>query len=483
MTTERSPRQLMEVDLSPAPLEQLTHLLPEAQTERLRSNVGRALEVLDDRTVWNLNSTASGGGVAEMLQGLIAYARGAGVDTRWLVIQGDPPFFALTKRLHNFIHGAEGDGGRLGPDEHAVYEDVLRSHHADLLSRISSGDIVLLHDPQTAGLVDVLREAGAFVIWRCHIGADDSNERTREGWDFLRRYVDNAHAMVFTRAQYAPEWVARDRLHVIPPSIDPFSLKNCELDAASVDRILRLVGLAPDGRDEEPVDFEGRDGSPHTVRRHGDLTAGLSQPPPAGSRLVVQVSRWDRLKDMAGVMAAFADNVAREHPDAYLLLVGPDVAGVADDPEGAEVLAECEAQWQGLSGEVRSQVLLVRVPMDDLDENAIIVNAIQQRAAVAVQKSFAEGFGLTVTEAMWKARPMVASAVGGIPDQIDSGVHGILVSPRDLEAAGEAIAGLLADSQRARGLGEAARERVRGQFLGDRHLNQYIELFGTLIDG
>ncbi len=480
MTTEQTARRLHEVPLAPAPLERLVELLPAEQSQRFRAIIGKAQELLDDRVVWNINSTASGGGVAEMLQALIAYALGAEVDTRWLVIHGDPPFFALTKRLHNFLHGSPGDGGPLGPEEHSLYSAVLEDHHSDLQQRVRRGDVVLLHDPQTAGLVDVLREAGAVVIWRCHIGADQSTEHTEQAWDFLRRYVENADALVFTRAQYAPDWVAPERLQVIAPSIDPFSLKNCELDPVEVDRILRTVGLAPNGREEEPVTFPGRDGSSRTVRRHSGLTDGASEPPPADAPLVVQVSRWDRLKDMAGVMTAFTDHVAETHPQSHLLLVGPDVSGVADDPEGAEVLAECVAQWAQLPDDVRRRVHLVRVPMDDLDENAIIVNAIQRRAAVVVQKSFAEGFGLTVTEAMWKGRPVVAGAVGGIPDQIDSGVHGILVDPRDLQACGEAVCGLLADPDRARSLGDAARDRVRSQFLGDRHLSQYIKLFGQL---
>ncbi len=481
MTAEQTDKQCLDVHLSPASLEHLAQLLPADQSKRLSANIDSAKSLLDGRTVWNINSTASGGGVAEMLQALIAYALGAGVDTRWLVIQGNSDFFALTKRLHNFLHGAAGDGGELGSHEHAVYEQVLREHHADLLSRVKSGDIVLLHDPQTAGLVDVLREAGALVIWRCHIGSDSTNERTEAGWEFLRPYVERADAIVFTRAQYAPTWIARAKLRIIPPSIDPFTPKNCEIEQDTVDRILRLVGLAPDGRAEPEVCFEGRDGSAHTVRRHRNLTAGQSEPPPVDAPLVVQVSRWDRLKDMGGVMAAYADHVAPAHPDSYLLLVGPDVAGVADDPEGAEVLAECEAQWQQLPDAVRSHVLLVRVPMDDLDENALIVNAVQRQAAVVVQKSFAEGFGLTVTEAMWKSKPTVASAVGGIPDQIDNGVHGMLVDPHDLNAAGEAIVGLLSDRERADELGHKARERVRAEFLGDRHLGQYIELLGELI--
>ncbi len=483
MTAQQVHRRLQDVELIPAQLERLGELLPRPQSERLHATIKRAHDLLDQRVVWNINSTASGGGVAEMLQALIAYACGADIDTRWLVVQGDAPFFGVTKRLHNFLHGAEGDGGALGDNERSIYEAVLEQHRADLLDRVNSGDVVLLHDPQTAGFVDVLHGVGAHVIWRCHIGSDTTNARTEEGWNFLRPYVERADAMVFTRQQYAPEWVPQDRLRVIAPSIDPFSLKNCEIDRDQVDRILRLVGLAPDGRAEPEVSFEGRDGSSHVVRRHGHLTGGLSEPPPADAPLVVQVSRWDRLKDMAGVMTAFADNVAIEHPDSYLLLVGPDVTGVVDDPEGAQVLADCENQWRGLPDDVRSHVLLVRVPMDDLDENALIVNAIQRRAAVVVQKSFAEGFGLTVTEAMWKARPMVASAVGGIPDQIDPGVHGILVDPHDLKSTGQAICQLLSDPRQAERLGDAARERVRSEFLGDRHLGQYIQLLGDLIDG
>ncbi len=484
MTAEQTARQLSDVSISPAPLERLRELLPAEQGDRLHATIKLAHELLDDRIVWNINSTASGDGVAEMLQALIAYARGAAIDTRWLVIQGDGHFFALTKRLHNFLHGAEGDGGSLGPSEREVYSGVLQQHYADLLARVRRGDVVLLHDPQTAGLVDVLRKVGAHVIWRCHIGADAVSPRTEEGWAFLRPYVENADALVFTRTEYAPDWVPADRLHVIAPSIDPFSLKNSPLDTETVASIQRLVGLAPDGRSEVRVEFEGRGGERRSVRRHSDLTGGQSQPPPppADAPLVVQVSRWDRLKDMAGVLTAFTEVVADDHPSSHLLLVGPDVSGVADDPEGGEVLAECVTQWEQLPAELRRRVHLVRVPMDDLDENAIIVNALQRRAAVVVQKSWAEGFGLTVTEAMWKGRPLVASAVGGIPDQIESGVHGLLVEPRDVQACGEAISGLLADPDRASILGDAARERVRSEFLGDRHLRQYIELFDALID-
>jgi trehalose synthase len=197
-------------------------------------------------------------------------------------------------------------------------------------------------------------------------------------------------------------------------------------------------------------------------------------------RLVVQVSRWDHLKDMTGVMTGFA---ARPTPeDVHLLLVGPDISAVADDPEGALVLRECRSLWQSLPPEIRSRVHLACLPMDDVDENALIVNALQRRATIVVQKSLVEGFGLTVTEAMWKSRPMIASAVGGIQDQIVDGRDGVLIKdPLDLEAFAAALGELLDDPQRAAGLGAAAHQRVLDEYLGDRHLTQYVELCATLI--
>jgi trehalose synthase len=168
--------------------------------------------------------------------------------------------------------------------------------------------------------------------------------------------------------------------------------------------------------------------------------------------------------------------------DVHLVLAGPAVAGVSDDPEGAEVLAECQAAWEELPEDLRRRVHLAVLPMDDVDENAVLVNALQRHATVVVQKSLVEGFGLTVTEAMWKGSPVVASAVGGIQDQIADGVDGVLLAdPTDLDAFASALAGLLADPERAARIGAAGRERVRAQFLGDRHLIQYVELFAGLL--
>ncbi len=201
---------------------------------------------------------------------------------------------------------------------------------------------------------------------------------------------------------------------------------------------------------------------------------------------MVQVSRWDRLKDMAGVLAGFASMADRaDLPDgAHLMLVGPAVQGVGDDPEGGAVLAECLAAWERLPAALGRRVSLVSVPMDDPRRNATIINAVQRHAAVLTQKSLAEGFGLTVAEAMWKRRPVVASAVGGIQDQITDGRDGLLVrDPADLAAFGRAVRQVLADPELAGRLGRAAHERVRGHYLDDRHTVQSATLFGALLAG
>jgi trehalose synthase len=337
---------------------------------------------------------------------------------------------------------------------------------------------VLLHDPQTAGLVDGARELGAHVIWRCHIGQDERNDETARGWDFLRRYLDRADAFVFSRRQYVREWLPPERVRVIPQSIDPFSSKNRDLDDTQVRRVLRHGLVA--GVDTERVEFTRRDGTREVVRRHNDVVSG-SEAPPADAPLVVQVSRWDRLKDMAGVLAAFGTYVGEARQDAHLVLVGPEVSGISDDPESAEVLAACRAEWSRLPGRIRSRCHLASIPMDDADENAIIVNAVQRHATVVVQKSLVEGFGLTVTEAMWKSRPVLASAVGGIQDQILDAQDGLLVhDPRDLPGFAERLL-LLDDPLLAGALGLQGRERVPHDFIGDRHLVQYVDLFDELI--
>jgi trehalose synthase len=480
-----------EVNVPSLSLERLFGVIDPDARQAFEAGLRQAQGLLGGRRIWNVNTTSSGGGVAEMLWSWVGLARGRGIDMRWLTIGGFAEFFALTKRLHNYLHGEVGDGGGLTPAERSVFEGVSEENAASVLGHLAEGDIVFLHDPQTAGLAPHLTAAGYTVVWRCHIGADERNELTDAAWDFLCPYVTEADAVVFSRRAFVPRCCEGMTTAIVPPSIDPFSPKNQEMEAARVRAILRRTGLlaAADSvgqgsaeADEAAPTFERPDGSETEVERRCEVV-GEGELPGAEDRVVVQVSRWDRLKDPAGVMHGFAAVREAGH-DAWLVLAGPSLGSVTDDPDGGAVLAEVEADWRRLPDEIRSRVLLACLPMEDLAENAAIVNALQRQATVVVQKSLKEGFGLTVTEAMWKGRPVVAGATGGIVDQIEHGVTGILLqNPLDLNAFAAAVGGLLADPERARAMGEAGRQSVRANFLEDRHTLQYVELLGRLPAG
>ncbi len=468
-------KQVAVPALSPS---RFAEVLDEAAYASLQGLIERAVPALHGRVIWNVNSTARGGGVVELLRSLLGYARGVGVDARWMVIRGDEDFFRVTKRLHNRLHGYDGDGGTLSDKEQAVYEATLAPNGERLAELVQSRDIVLLHDPQTAGLVDAVKATGAHVIWRAHVGRDHPNHIAREAWNFLRSYVLGADAFVFSRDAFVWTGLPREKVSIIPPSIDAFSPKNEPLSVDQVLGILHAAGFITDGGGDPT--FVRSDGSPGRVDRTAEIVA---DGPPLGpdDPVVLQLSRWDRLKDPLGLMRAFELHVASAC-DAHLILAGPAVDAVSDDPEGLEVFHEVREARRALSDEIRRRVRLAMVPMYDTDENAAIVNALQRHASVVVQKSLAEGFGLTVAEAMWKGRPVVASRVGGIQDQIVDGESGILLAnPRDLEAAGEAIVGLVQDPEAAHRMGEAAQRRARDDFLGPRHLGQYFELFHELI--
>jgi len=475
-------RQVFVGAVSP---ERLAPLIGSTRYEAFRLLADQIAERFRGRTLWNVSSTATGGGVAEMLKMLVAYAVGAGVQMKWLVVEGDPEFFAITKRIHNRLHGAAGDAGALGSVERRHYESVLEANLSGLLAVIRPGDVVILHDPQTVGLAAALVGHGARVVWRCHVGTDTTNPYTDQSWSFLRPFCEVAHELVFSRVQYAPDWVEQSRLTVIAPAIDPFSAKNMIMDGDAVLATLDRLGIiAPAGGAAEPT-FQRKDGTTGTVRRSAEILRE-GGPPAPDVPLVVQVSRWDRLKDMAGVLEAFARHVARRGglDNVHLALVGPSVAGVSDDPEGQQVLQECTAIWGSLPQDLRRRISLVSLPMEDVDENAAAVNAVQRHATVIVQKSLAEGFGLTVAEGMWKSRPVVASAVGGIQDQITTGQQGLLVQdPSDLEEFGVAVCRLLDDAQESVRFGTAARIRVEDRFLPDRNLTQWAQVINRIDEG
>ncbi len=474
--------RLREVRVGIQPLERFREVLGEEEIRDALRIANRLRHRLAKRVVWNVNSTPVGGGVAEMLPSLLSYARAVGIDTRWMVIGAPPEFFRVTKRLHHALHGSPGDGQPLDARARAIYESALEDNALELATLVRPGDFAVLHDPQTAGLAPALRRCGVRVIWRCHIGHDAWTPEVERGWRFLAPYLRAAQRYVFSRKAYVPEICDHGRSRIIPPSIDAFSPKNQELRPEAVRGILVHVGLLegppPPGADTA---FLREDGSPGRVERRADILR-LGRAPSPDAPLVVQVSRWDPLKDMGGVMEGYARMVdGRLDDPSQLVLAGPNVTAVADDPEAARVFDEVAAAWRELPHSLRDRVHLACLPTADIQENAAIVNALQRHASVVVQKSLHEGFGLTVTEAMWKGRAVLASAVGGIQDQIEDGISGrLLRDPRDLDRFAELLGELLGDPALQARLGEAARERVRRHFLGLGHLLRYAELLEEL---
>jgi len=473
---------LRGVELEPLSLNLFEPLLGRDEIERAAQVAADLRKRLTGRVFWNVNTTAVGGGVAEMLQSLLRYARGAGIDARWLVMPGSPEFFHLTKRLHHALHGSIGDGSALGAEQRALYESTAAEFAREFAACVRPRDVVLLHDPQTAGLASHLNRIGATVVWRCHVGHDQPGPEVDRAWNFLAPYLESVAAFVFSRSTYVPDVCDSGRASIIQPSIDAFAAKNRELDAATVRTVLVHTGLVEGPPPDPPQHvFQRTDGTPGRIERQADVVR-LGRAPAWETPLVVQVSRWDLLKDMEGVMRGFARLCDGRPPgDPHLVLAGPNVSGVSDDPEGGAVFDAVEAHWRELPHAVRHRVHLACLPTADVEENAIIVNALQRHATVIVQKSLHEGFGLTVTEAMWKGRPVLASAVGGIQDQIEHGVSGLLVKdPADLDAFVEGLRYLLENPAAAERIGAAARERVRVRFLGVRHLLEYAQLFQRL---
>jgi trehalose synthase len=470
---------MFEVPLEPRSLEAFDTLLETEDRDRLERAAHQLREVLAGRTLWHVNSTKQGGGVAELLSTLLPYLAGAGVDVHWLVIEGTDEFFELTKRLHNHLHDSNGDARPLGDGDRVVYDQSLAPEAEALATLIGGNDVAVLHDPQPAGLLPGLARRGVSTIWRCHIGVDEPGRLVKEAWAFLEPDVAAAERCVFSRQGYVWEGLDPDRVAIIPPCIDIASPKNHPMSRATNTAILDAIGVISAASSDGVPTFVGTDGTPAAVRHRALVTEAT--PIPSDARWVVQVSRWDRLKDPLGVLTGFVTGVLPCHDDAHLVLAGPETDGVDDDPEGAEVFAEVVRDWEALPADARARAHLVRLPMADDDENSAMVNALQRQADVVVQKSLAEGFGLTVAEAMWKQRAVVASRVGGIQDQIVLGESGVLLDdPGDLDAFGRAVCDLLADRPSAEAMGRAARRRVCDCFLPTHHFEREADLLAGL---
>ncbi|MEV0394754.1 glycosyltransferase [Polymorphospora rubra] len=400
----------------------------------------------------HVNTTATGGGVAEMLHALVRGQVAQGLRAGWVVIAGSPQFFALTKQMHHLLHGRGVASLLRDPEQSRLYRAALESQARWLVDQLEPGDTVVLHDPQTLGLAPILSDSGIRAFWHCHIGTtDEAEDQVSEVWRFFHDDLFHLAGMFAPHPAFFPSVVPADRRHIALPAIDPSSPKNRYLSPPQVDDLLARLGLtAPAG-----------DASSSLVIQDGYL------PPEAGA--IVQISRWDPLKDMAGVMRCFA----QLRTDAHLILAGADPNEIPDDPEGREVFADVQLVRSALSAECRARTHLVALSMRDAELSALYINALQRRADIVVQKSLEEGFGLTVTEAMAKARAVVGSNVGGIPGQITSEINGILVDPTGSDEVVAVLARLLDDPTLRRSLGKRAAAVVAQRYLMSRLVSDY----------
>jgi trehalose synthase len=460
--------------------EDLGGYLFEPMIARLSEAEQHARDVLGARTVWWVNSTALGGGVAQIIRTLMPYWRGAGIDVRWVVLHGSAEFFRVTKRFHNHLQGQAGDGGVLRIDELTTLDRAADYHAGALASLLAPGDVVVLNDPQTAAMSVPLARAGATVIWRYHLGMDHNTELSWHAWRCLRPRLAGVDRFVFSRYAFVPEWLRGAETSILTPGIDPASTKNRPMSDVAARAILQHLGLAA-GVSAVTPSYECTDGSTATLAARPTVLDSDGAPDWSRNPVVVSLARWDRIKDPLGILDGFLERVLAA-TDAHLLLAGPDANQVADDPDAAAVLAEVRERWRRLPPPARARVHLACLPLTSPEENDAMVNAIQRQAAVVVKKSLQEGFGLGVTEAMWKARPVVASAVGGHLEQVEHLHNGLLVEdPADVGAFGDAIVELLRESALAARLGQTARERVRALFLNDWHFVRWAEVLGSAL--
>ena len=459
--------------------------------EELRAAARGVAPRLAGRTVWMVNSTATGGGVAEMLPTLVGLLNELGICTRWAVIESDrPEFFVLTKRLHNMIHGVDAKGP--SASERALYDEVSRANADALLQLVTPRDILVVHDPQPLGAGALVKKAlGLVAIWRSHIGLDVETGGSREAWSFIHPYAVTYDRAVFSSTAYVPHFLA-DRTSVIHPGVDPLDHKNRDLSLHKLVGVLCDAALATSHWPLIAPPF------PELAQRlQVDGTFATATVPEdiglLGRPIVTQVSRWDRLKGFAPLLEAFRrlklrprrelDERDRRRLDAArLVLAGPAAESIQDDPEALEVLDELCARYVEMEPEIQSDVAILSLPMASRKYNALMVNALQRASTIVVQNSLREGFGLTATEAMWKGISVLGnSRAAGIRDQVRHGVDGVLIDdPENVGELADALEAMLADPAARTRYGRNGRRRVGEEFLIFVQLRKWLDLLGAL---
>ena len=363
----------------------------------------------------NINSTAQGGGVAEILNSLVPLLNEVGIHAGWRVLHGNPDFFTITKKMHN---GAQGQFVRFSKNEQRMY---TKTNEAFSTYTHVNHDVIIIHDPQPLPLIQYYKKMQPW-IWRCHIDISKPTNTV----EMLKKYIIKYDQMIVSSKDYVIPDFPID-YNIIPPAIDPFTLKNKALPLQAAVRYIEKYGI------------------------------------PTDKPFIAQISRFDKWKDPIGVLKVF--ELVKKHVDCRLVLCG---SMAADDPEGITIydqIKEIAKDWIA-----RGDVILTTV------ESNMLVNSLQTAAAAVIQKSLKEGFGLTVTESLWKGRPVIASNVGGIPLQIEDGKSGFLADPTDIHEFASKVIAVLQNKKLAEKLGKAGQERVREKFLMTRLLSDYLDL-------
>lgn len=452
----------------------------------LRSEAEGLLRLLEGRKLWMVNSTAKGGGVAEMMPKLVALLNELGLPTQWVVMGTDQTeFFDLTKRLHNLIHG-EGDPG-LGADDRQLYASVSSENAAALKQHVRPDDILVIHDPQPLGMGALLKhELGLPFFFRCHIGLDEDRPETRAAWSFLAPFAETCDYAIFSAPEYIPPFLA-GKAGVIAPAIDPLSYKNRELSPHKLAGILKNSGLS---RSRHPV-IPNMLPQPVTRLRADGCFAPMDEETEIGipyRPIVTQISRWDRLKGFEPLLESFvrlkqsipsrelSPRHRRRLSHVRLVLAGPEPAAVADDPEAQDVLRELIDRYVRLPHWIQEDVVLLSLPMGSRKENALMVNVLQRCSSVVVQNSIREGFGLTVTEAMWKQCGILGSRACGIRQQVRDGVDGRLIADGDTPTEiADRLDAMLDDLPGLGRFGHSAQRRVHDEFLVFTQVRRWLE--------
>ncbi|HUI43119.1 MAG TPA: glycosyltransferase [Terriglobia bacterium] len=398
-----------------APLRDYAKLLGHAETEELKALAAP----LNGKDILMVNSTAVGGGVAEMLNRLVPLAAELGVEIRWEVVTGGTEFFEVTKAFHNALQGGDY---KPRPEDF----EIFLAYNSQNRARLNlEADFAVIHDPQPSALIDGRPDRSGHWIWRCHIDLSRPNAAV---WKFLEGYVRRYDGAIFSSPEFTRQLPIPQYLFY--PSIDPFSDKNRDLAPEFIRQVLESYQINP------------------------------------GRPILAQISRFDRWKDPVGVIRAY--QIVKKYADCQLVLAG---GGASDDPEGGAVLAEVR---EAAAADPDVHVLELP-PWSPLE-----VNALQRGATVVIQKSLREGFGLTVTEALWKRKPVVASAVGGIPTQVIHKHTGLLA--HSVEGTAYQIRFLLSHPEIAHRLGQQGHQHVREQFLITGNLKSYLTLFRHLLN-